>query len=88
MDVNSKIDLGAVKIQKNVIASIASISASEIEGVKQIGAQPNFSITGLLSLKTSKAIRVEFGKNDEIKLEIPLIVKYGYNIHEIAEAVQ
>lgn len=88
MEINSKIDLGAVKIHKNVIASIASIAALENEGVKQIGRPANFNVGELLGLKSSKAIKVDFGKNDEIRLEIPLIVKYGYSIPEIAEGVQ
>ena len=88
MDKNSKIDVGAVKIHKKVIASIASIAALENEGVKQIGKLANFDIATLLGLKSPGAIKVEFGKNDEIKVEIPLIVKYGCNIPEIAERVQ
>lgn len=85
---SNKIDIGAVKIHKNVIASIASIAALEITGVKQIGKSSSFDLSELLGLKSLKGIRVEFNKNDEIRLEIPLIVKYGYNISEIAENVQ
>ena len=33
----SQTDLGKIRIHKNVIASIASIAAVEIEGVKRIG---------------------------------------------------
>lgn len=88
MDTDSKIDLGAVKIHKNVIASIASIAALENEGVKKIAAAETFDMGVLLGLKRSKGIKVEFGKQDEMRLEIPLIVKYGYNIPEIAEGVQ
>jgi uncharacterized alkaline shock family protein YloU len=31
---------------------------------------------------------VEFDKNGEVKVEIPLIIKYGYNIPEVAAKVQ
>ena len=33
----SMTDLGAIKIHKNAIASITSIAAAEIEGVKRVG---------------------------------------------------
>lgn len=88
MDVDSKTELGTVKIHKNVIASIATIAALEIEGVKEIARLSDFDIYKFLGLKNSKSIKVEFTKNGQINLEIPLIVKYGYNIPEISESVQ
>lgn len=88
MDAGSKIDLGSVRIHHNVIASIASIAALENEGVKKIAPAQAFDVGILLGLKRPKGIRVEFGKHDEMRLEIPLVVKYGYNIPEIAEGVQ
>src|SRR3989338_5600658 len=89
MEKTSKLEVGAVKIHKDVIASIAGIAASEIEGVEQIGKRKNFSIMELLGLKSlSRGIRVEFGKNDEIFLEVPLTIKYGYNISEVAESAR
>ena len=88
MRTNSKIDIGAVKIHKNVIASIASAAALEIEGVRQIGSYSRLNIWGLMGLENPNSIRVEFNKNDEIRIEIPLIVSYGYNIALIAESVQ
>jgi len=88
MGVHSRIDLGAVKIHRNVIISISSMAALEIEGVKEIGRNKAFNMAEILGLKGSTGIEVDFGKNDEIKMEIPLVVKYGYNIPEIAERVQ
>ena len=86
---SNRIDLGTVKIHKDVIASIASIAALEVDGVKEMGRTNSFDLAGFLGLKKSRGIRVEIGKNDELKsIEIPLIVKYGYNIPEIAERVQ
>jgi uncharacterized alkaline shock family protein YloU len=81
-------DLGMVKIHKNVIASIASLAASEIDGVKRIGGDFRSGILELMGNKSSSAIKVIIDKNEEVRLEIPLIVKYGYNISEIAVKVQ
>lgn len=88
MDRVAKTDLGAVRIHKNVIASIAAIAALDIEGVKKIAPVKTLDMGVLLGLKKPKGISVDFGKHDEMRLGIPLVVKYGYNIPEIAESVQ
>ena len=90
MRVHSKTDNPTVKIHKNVIASIAAEAAMEIDGVKEIGRRPlnAIDIRGLLGIKNAARVKVEFNKNDEIKIEIPLIVKYGYNIPVLAESAQ
>lgn len=89
MEKTSKLEVGTVKIHEDVIASIAGIAALEIEGVKQIGKRKNFSIMELLGIKSLRSgIKVEFGKNDEILIEVPLTIKYGFNISEVAESAQ
>ena len=84
----SRTDLGTIKIHKNVIASAASLAAAEIEGVKRIGGTFKSSITELFGCGFFPAIRVEFGKGDEVKLEVPVIIKYGFNIPDTAGKVQ
>ncbi|MFA5356155.1 MAG: Asp23/Gls24 family envelope stress response protein [Candidatus Omnitrophota bacterium] len=81
-------DLGNIKIHKNVIASIASIAATEIEGVKRIGGGLKSGLLELIGKKALMAIKVEIDKNDEIKLEVPLVIKYGFNIPDISNRVQ
>jgi uncharacterized alkaline shock family protein YloU len=84
----SHTDLGIVRIHKNVIASIASIAASEIEGVKRIGGDFKSGLLELVGKKASMAIRVDIDKNDEVRVEVPIVIKYGYNIPDIANKVQ
>lgn len=89
MEKTSKLEVGAVKIHKDVIASIAGIAALEIEGVSQIGKRKDFCVIELLGIKSPRSgIRIEFGKNDEIVLNVPLTIKYGYNISEVAESAE
>jgi uncharacterized alkaline shock family protein YloU len=38
--------------------------------------------------KAVSAINVEISKNEEVKMDIPVVVKYGYNIPEIAGKIQ
>ena len=83
----SRNELGVLRIHKNVISSIASIAATEIEGVKRVGRDLKSALAELLGKKIS-AIKVDISKNEEVKVQIPLIIKYGYNIPEIANRVQ
>ncbi|MCM8799560.1 MAG: Asp23/Gls24 family envelope stress response protein [Candidatus Omnitrophica bacterium] len=82
----AKMELGLVKIHKSVISSIASLAAMEVEGVKKIGKNNVFG--ELLKGKPYRNIKVIIDKNGEIKLNIPLIIKYGFNIPEVALQVQ
>jgi uncharacterized alkaline shock family protein YloU len=84
----SRNELGAVRIHKNVISSISSIAALEIEGVKRVGANLRSSLLELFGQKSYLAIKVDISKNEEVKVEIPLIIKFGYNIPDTANRVQ
>ncbi len=84
---DTKTDLGMVSIHHNVIASIASIAASEVEGVKSVAA--NFK-SGLLELLGKKytTIKVDIDRSEQVTVAIPLIARYGYNIPDVADKVQ
>ncbi|MBI4982637.1 MAG: Asp23/Gls24 family envelope stress response protein [Candidatus Omnitrophica bacterium] len=84
----SRTDLGNIKIHKNVIASISSLAAIEIEGVKRIGGNFRSALLELAGKKNLAAIQVEINKNEEVKVDIPLVIKYGFNIPEVANKVQ
>lgn len=85
---NSRTDFGTVRIHKNVIIAIAAIAAGEIEGVMRLGHDFKSGILGFIGKKSPVAIKVDIDKNEEVKLEIPLVIKYGFNIPDIATRVQ
>lgn len=85
---DSRSDLGMIRIHKNVIASVAAIAACEIEGVKRVGMDFKSGLLEIVGKKSFSSIKVEFDKNEEVKVEVPLIIKYGYNIPDIANRVQ
>lgn len=85
---DSRTDLGIIKIHKNAIASITSIAATEIEGVSSLGDSFKLSWCFLFGKKETRSIRVDIDKNQELMITIPLIVKYGFNIPDIASRVQ
>jgi len=84
----SRSDLGMIRIHKKVISSIACLAAEEIEGIKKVGPSPRKSFWELFCLKSGSEVKVEFDKNDDVSIKIPLIIKYGYNIPDIASKVQ
>jgi uncharacterized alkaline shock family protein YloU len=84
----SRTDLGMVRIHKNVVASIAAIAATDIEGVRRIGGDFKSGVLELISKKVLPNIKVDIDKNEEVRLEIPLVITYGYHIPEVANKVQ
>ena len=84
----SRNDLGVVRIHKNVISSISSIAAMEVEGVKSVAKNLKSGLLEIIGQKSFSAIKVDISKNEEVKVEVPLIIKYGYNIPDVAGRVQ
>ncbi|MBM3246697.1 MAG: Asp23/Gls24 family envelope stress response protein [Candidatus Omnitrophica bacterium] len=84
----SRTDLGRIRIHKNVIASISSIASCEIDGVKRIGRDFKSGLLELAGKKSLSAIKITIDKNEDVKIEIPLVIKYGFNIPDIANRVQ
>ncbi|MBU0547593.1 MAG: Asp23/Gls24 family envelope stress response protein [Candidatus Omnitrophica bacterium] len=84
----SRNELGAVRIHKDVISSISSIAALEIEGVKRVGTNLKSSLSEFIGHKSFFAIKVDISRNEEVKVDIPLVIKYGYNIPDTASRVQ
>lgn len=85
---DSKTDLGTIRIHNHVIAAITSIAVSEVEGVVGIYKGIKGNLFNILGKPNPGAIRVETDKNNEIKLDVAITVKYGVNIPEVARRVQ
>jgi len=84
----SHTDLGVIRIHRNVVASIASIAAIEIDGVKKTGVSHKNGLMELIGRKPAWQIKVFFENPEEVRIELPLVVKYGYNIPEVSNRVQ
>lgn len=81
-------DFGSIKIHKNVIASIASLAAMEIDGVKRVGGGLKNNLFEFISGKATSAIKVEIDKNEEVKIDLPVVIKYEYNIPDVSGKIQ
>lgn len=78
-------DSGKITISEDVVASISSIAASEIDGVGGLGAS---NVVELLGKKApSKGVKVLFSE-DSVELQVTISVKKGFVIPTVAKAVQ
>lgn len=79
---------GNVKISNDVVAIIAGVAATEIEGVAGMSGGITGGITEILGMKNlSKGVKVEVG-DEEAAIDIYIIVEYGIKIVEVGEKVQ
>ena len=81
-------DLGTVKIADDVVAMIAGLAATEVEGVAAMAGNISNELMSKMGVKSlSKGVKVEVtGK--KVKAELALIVEYGYNIPVTSQRVQ
>ena len=82
--VYEKEKLGEVQIADEVVAIIAGLAATEVEGVDSMAG----NITNELGMKNlSKGVKVDVTE-DHVSVDISLNIKYGYKIPEVSEKVQ
>ncbi|MBE3555962.1 MAG: Asp23/Gls24 family envelope stress response protein [Firmicutes bacterium] len=79
---------GSVRIANEVLAGIAAMAASEVDGVAELAAGgPLGSLGDRVRHPNARGVRVE-SNEDECHVEITISVKYGKAIPEVAMAVQ
>ena len=84
----SRTDLGKIRIYKQAIAQIAAVAAQETEGVKKVGGNLKSKLLEKIAKSITSPIMVEISKNEEVRIDIPLVIKYGFSIPEVASKVQ
>ena len=81
-------EIGEIRVSEEVVAIIAGIAATEIEGVSSMAGNITNEIVSRLGMKNlSKGIFVEV-MDEEIKVDVALNIAYGYAIPEISAKVQ
>ena len=79
---------GKITFAPDVIATIASLAANEVEGVDSLGGTVVEGITGMLSKKSmTKGVKVDINDNTAT-IDISAIIKYGFKIHEVSTNLQ
>lgn len=88
MSIEEVVGMGGVKISDDVIATIASLAASEIEGVSKMTGSMAANLTEILGKKKfSKGVKVQL-EEDTVEIDVFLSIVYGSIIQEVAEKVQ
>ena len=80
---------GAIHISQDVIATIAAVAATEVEGVYALAGNQSGEFSDRFSKKSiAKGIRLSLDENDGICIECSVIAQYGHSIFELAKNVQ
>ena len=80
--------IGEVKIADEVVAIIAGLAATEVEGVDSMAGNITNELVGKLGMKNlSKGVKVDVTE-EHVSVDLSLNLKYGYNIPDVSERVQ
>ena len=79
---------GTVHVAGEVVAIIAGLAATEVEGVSSMAGNITNEIVSRLGMKNlSKGIQIEIADN-EVVVDVALNIAYGYSIPEVSTKVQ
>lgn len=80
--VSRSLENGAIHISEEVLASMASMAISEVEGV--------FGLGNTISAKKNigRGVRVVIAEDDTVAVDCYVVVLYGYSVVDVAKAVQ
>ncbi len=81
-------NIGTVQIADEVVAIIAGLAATEVEGVNSMVGNITNELVGKLGMKNlSKGVKVSVAKG-VVTVNLNLNMKYGYSIPDVCEKVQ
>ena len=81
-------EVGEVRVADEVVAIIAGLAATEVEGVSSMAGNITNEIVSRLGMKNlSKGIVVEV-LEDEVKVDVAINIAYGFSIPEVTSKVQ
>ena len=80
--------LGEVKIADEVVAMIAGLAATEVEGVDSMAGNITNELVGKLGMKNlSKGVKVNVSE-ENVSVDLALNIRYGYEIPVVSKKVQ
>ncbi len=81
-------NIGEVQIADDVVAIIAGIAATEVQGVASMAGNITKEIISKLGMKNlSKGVKVTVGNNDVV-VDVSINIAYGYSVPEVSKKVQ
>ena len=86
--IQNEASLGEVKIADEVVAIIAALAATEVDGVASMAGNITNEVIGKLGIKNlSKGVKVDVLEG-VVTVSLALNVKYDYSIMEVTAKVQ
>lgn len=80
--------LGEVRIADEVVAIIAGLAATEVEGVASMAGNITNELVSKLGMKNlSKGVKVDVGE-ESVAVDVALNIAYGYSIPKVSAKVQ
>ena len=80
--------LGSVKIADDVVAMIAALAATEVEGVAAMSGNVTNELLSRVGVKNmAKGVRVEV-VSKKVKIDLAIMMEYGYNLPATCQRVQ
>ena len=81
-------NLGEVKIADEVVAIIAAMAATEVEGVASMAGNITNDLIARLGMKNlSRGVKVDVLEGI-VTVSLALVLKYGYNIMDVSAKIQ
>lgn len=81
-------NIGSVHIADEVVAIIAGLAATEVEGVEAMAGNITNELVSKLGMKNlSKGVKVDVTAQN-VTVDMTLTMKYGYSIPETSKTVQ
>lgn len=86
--VRESVDLGEVIISEEVVAIIAGLAATEVEGVDSMAGNITNELVARLGMtKLQRGVKVRV-QDRQVEVDLSLVIKYGYEIPEVSDKVQ
>lgn len=80
--------IGEVQIADEVVAIIAGLAATEVEGVQSMAGNITNELVGKLGMKNlSRGVKVDVTE-EHVSVDLSLNIRYGYQIPQVSERVQ
>ncbi len=80
--------IGEVQIADEVVAIIAGLAATEVEGVDSMAGNITNELVGKLGMRNlSKGVKIDVTE-EHVCVDLSLYLKYGYNIPDVSAKVQ
>ncbi len=79
---------GHVSIAEEVVSSIASIAAQEVEGLSGLKGTVADGLAALLSGEKRLGVAAQLSEDQSIRVRLKAVIQYGYPIPEVAQKVQ